>query len=223
MNSRSSSIKLVPLLFALTAMAVAQGCAHQSAAQLEPTDGMPTTEMPPFPGYISDGTWLMPPQTVTDSTAAVTDATDVTDATVPPQPRFERASPAALGAESLTELADENYPSRGASLSLAQEGRLAWLNHDPADARQKLQSSLQVWGNNPYAHYYLGMLELDAGHYALAMTFAKNAVRNLRLNPYWHARAYLLLSETLERSGDQGGAFEARTKAFDLDPRVELR
>lgn len=230
MYSRHYFNKLVPLPFVLVAFFVAHGCAHQSAAQLETHEGaMPYYA---YPGDITGvAPSLYPPFGVTDSATGVTDGTEavtdsteaVSDATGAPQPRFERASPPALGAETLTELADARFPSYGASLSLAQEGRLAWLNHDPIDARQKLQSALQIWGNNPYAHYYLGMLELEAGHYALAMTFAKTAVRNLRSNPFWNARAYLLLSETLERSGDQSGAFEARTKAFDLDPRVELR
>jgi tetratricopeptide (TPR) repeat protein len=135
----------------------------------------------------------------------------------------ERPSPPALGLESLTDLPEAGNPARGASLELAQEGRRAWMNHDPADARQKLQSALQIWGNNPYAHYYLGMLELEAGHYAQATAFAKSAVRNLRQNPFWNARAYLLLSETMERSGNRQGALEAKIRAFDLDPRVELR
>lgn len=219
MNSLRFLIRLVPLPLLIATAFLGAGCAHKPISRGEmPLESVPALGVTPFPDGITGETPPAWPQPATASAESITDATEQ-----PPAAKFERASPPALGAETLTEMADARYPSRGASLSQAQEGRLAWLNHDPLDARQKLQSSLQIWGNNPYAHYYLGMLELEAGHYALATTFARNAVRNLRNNPFWNARAYLLLSETLERSGDRAGAFAARTKAFDLDPRVELR
>lgn len=208
------AIRLLPVLLLVAA------CAHRRP---EPADGTgaepayPTDASAPAAGEyadeLTDGVFA---GDVTDGAfaGALTEAPPVT--VLPP-------SPPPLGAESLAALPEASNPARGASLTLAQEGRLAWLNRDPARARQKLQSALQVWGANPWAKYYLGLLELDAGHYAQAVTFAREAARGLRQNAYWNARAHLLLATALERGGDHDGAFAARTKAANLDPRVELK
>lgn len=205
-------LRLLPILL-LTA-----ACAHRPP---EPEHG---GEIPT--GYPSEPT--MPegaayPSGVTEFAGEPTGETFAGDVTETPPVTVLPPSPPPVGAETLAALPEATNPARGASLTLSQEGRLAWLNRDPERARQKLQSALQVWGANPWAKYYLGLLELDAGHYAQAVNFAREATRGLRHNAFWNARAHLLLATALERGGDQDGAFAARTKAANLDPRVELK
>lgn len=207
-------IRLLPVFLLVAA------CAHRQTG--------PATEPgaePVYPGEATAPTMGEYPAEPTDGVYAgdLTDGTYAGEVTEAPPVTVLPPSPPPLGAESLASLPEATNPARGASLTLAQEGRLAWLNRDPARARQKLQSALQVWGANPWAKYYLGLLELDAGHYAQAVTFAREAARGLRQNAFWNARAHLLLATALERGGDQEGAFAARTKAANLDPRAELK
>lgn len=199
---------------------LAAACAHRQPA--------PSTESDAPLGYPDETTaadegWYPYADTEAAFADGITDDAYAYEVTETPSVTVLPPSPEPLGAESLAALPDASNPARGASLTLAQEGRLAWFNHDPARARQKLQSALQVWGANPWAKYYLGLLELDAGHYAQAVRFAREAARGLRQHPFWNARAHLLLATALERGGDRDGAFVARTKAANLDPRVELK
>lgn len=204
-------------------------CAHERAIERPPAPPAAepvTAPTAPAPAPVTTppdwSTLNLPATAPTDEYAAETTGETFAEAeTAPPVP--ERPSPPPLGAESLAALPDAALPARGASLKLAQEGRLAWLNRDAVVARQRLQSALQLWGGNPYAKYYLGILELEDGHYAQAESFAREATRKLRDNPFYAARAYLLLALTLERSGDLKGAFAARARADELDPRVELK
>lgn len=205
--------RLLPVLWLVTACAHRQPEPGPGGEPLAYPEAATAAESGEYPYAETDGAFAG--EITGDAYAAeVTEAPPVT--VLPP-------SPPPLGAESLASLPEASSPARGASLTLAQEGRLAWLNRDPERARQKLQSALQVWGANPYAKYYLGLLELDAGHYAQAVNFAREAARSLRQNPFWNARAHLLLATALERGGDRDGAFVARTKAANLDPRVELK
>jgi hypothetical protein len=175
---------------------------------LPPSFGLPATA----PGYPAAETAAEYPEAATGYAEAET---------APPPP--VRPSPPPLGAANLAGLPEAAAPARGASLRLAQDGRMAWLNREPVVARQKLQSALQLWGGNGYAKYYLGILELEAGHYAQAESFARDAARRLKDNPFYAARAYYLLALSLERAGDAKGAFAARARADELDPRVELK
>jgi hypothetical protein len=139
------------------------------------------------------------------------------------EPPTVMPSPQSLGVENLLELGDPKVPARFASLALAQEGRMAYGTAQPVQARQKLQSALQIWGQNPYALYYLGLLEIEAGNYMQAASFARAAISRLRGSPFWLARANLLLAEASLRMGDERAAEIARGKALAIDPQVELR
>ncbi len=131
-------------------------------------------------------------------------------------------SPPAVGRESLLALGDRSVPRQYASLNLAEEGRRLRTAGDSVKARARLQSALQVWGNNPLARYYLGLLEFEAGQYAQAAAFARVAARGLRAWPYWQARAHLLVAESEARLGEAGQAEAARRRALELDPFVSL-
>lgn len=221
-----------PRIVASVAVAlVLAACAHERPGAPPPV-ATPAAPAGPQPVYAAPVTppadWLPVPAPVTAGAPAypaeATGAAGYGETTTAPIVlRLERPSPPPLGADDLAMLPEAASPARNASLKLAQDGRLAWMNRDAVVARQKLQTSLQLWGANPYAKYYLGILELESGHYAQAESFARDAARRLRENPFYEARAYLLLALALERSGDAGGAFEARAKADQLDPRVELK
>lgn len=156
----------------------------------------------------------------TEAHAPTTAVEQTTTVTLPPP---QRPSPPAIGLANLAEALESTTPSRRASLTLVQRAREKWQNREPEAAAAELRSALQLWGGNPYALYYLGILNLERGHYGEAAAQAQRAVSLWKQNTFWQARAYLLLSEARQKLGDAGGALEARQRAWDLDPRAELR
>jgi tetratricopeptide (TPR) repeat protein len=97
------------------------------------------------------------------------------------------------------------------------------MNRDYVAARQKLQSALQIWGGNPWAKYYLGLVEFEEGNYSPAVTFAKAALRQLKRYPFWNARAFFLLGEAYGRLGRTDESTRAKDEAYELDPNVSLQ
>lgn len=206
------------LLLSSIALLAFSKCAHRPDTQPTPQAGQPTVFAAPSATAPTGVTESAIQEMPGDSTAPAME----TDPVAAPHIHL-RPSPPAVGLDDLALVPEATSPGRKASLSLSQAGRLAWLNREPDSARQKLQTALQIWGSNPYALYYLGVLELDYGHYAQAGAFARKAASQFKENLFWTARAELLASEAFARSGDRERSFAARKRAFDLDPRAELR
>lgn len=157
--------------------------------------------------------WSPDPVTMPSSMGSVTEP-------VPQTPVVPRPGP---GVRDLADLGHSQPPARRASLSLTQDARLAYLNQEPVAARHQLESAVQLWGRNPYALYYLGLLELDDRNYANARDYARTAIEHIEDSPGWLARFYLLLGEAETRLGNPHEAAVARSRAHALDRNAVLR
>lgn len=220
--------RLFVCFFTLT---LASGCSETATnripdeQQQQPMPAGPEAEAPTAEPGSGEPSAALPPTTPADTPFPweITEGTAPATETTPAPPPADPLSPPPVGVEDLAQLPEAQHPARRASLNLTQEGRLALNNRDFLAARQKLQSALQIWGNNGWAKYYLGLVLFYEGQYAQSATFAKAAVRQVRQYPFWGARAQFLLGEALERMGQGEQSVRAKNQAYAQDPRVELK
>jgi tetratricopeptide (TPR) repeat protein len=100
-------------------------------------------------------------------------------------------------------------------------GHLEWTERHPDPARAALKKALDLSPDDPYAHYYLGRVELDLKNYADAMEHLDKS------RSVWPQDAEFYLQATagyasLHRTADGHGVL-ARVQHFDLTDTQSVR
>jgi protein O-GlcNAc transferase len=97
---------------------------------------------------------------------------------------------------------------------LLQEGLALHRRGAVAEAAARYSEVLRVEPGNADAHYYLGMMSCQNGHFAEGAEYAR---QSLACKPH-HARAHVLLGRALDALGQQDEALTSFERAIALAP-----
>ena len=158
--------------------------------------------------YAPDGTPL-PDATIGDGTGAKTE-----------EPRFVieneaqavKEAPAYLGVDGGTISPTENATAkRKASVTLVNKGKSALFNNQYAVASKNLESAISLDPQNPYAYYYIALLEYKQGQHQQALGHLQLAKINFE-DSKWKSESYVMagrIEEDLRDWPDAAKEYEA--------------
>lgn len=150
------------------------------------------------------------------------DATSSGDGTMPPieEPRFiinQEAqavtdAPAYLGVDGgALSPTDGATAKRKASVTLVNKGKTALFGNQYGVASKNLQSAISLDPQNPYAYYYMALLEYRQGQHQQALGHLQMAKINFE-DPKWKSESYVMagrIEEDLRKWNSAAKEYEA--------------